>query len=672
MNNPTPQITNTKLVQLAKTYWAWRRLWLATTVAFGGFGLAYVLFLKSDTWTASQGLIVRDEANGAVMRLGRFQSQTEMKAAQETILEMARNNLVLREALQAVGPAKGMLGLGTITGDWPSQKEVSALADEAIGVRAPKGAEFGTTEVIYLDIKQPSRERAIELNLAVCKALDNRLRQVRVARADGVITELARAGSLASEELRKATEQLQIVERDAGADLSDLRGLSEASGNGNTSRQLLDTVKTELRQLENQHNLLLTDYALLRDTQIDPERLLSAPASILNAHPGLKKLREGLADAQLASSQLRGRFTSTHPLVSVAQTSETEIKIRLQIELALALATAGKDVENSQARLDNLKRQQRQLEERLERLARIRADHEKLNQEVRARTAILQDAERELADARAARDAALTSSLLTRLDEPVLGERPIGPGRTTILGAMTLAGLCFGLGIVFLLTPLDGELASNDRWNERLGRRLSDRFPWLADQPAGTTTPLRRRNDPRGNKQRRRQADMGSTVDPNVQPLSVPSTGHREPASEESGQAASLAPVTMSMHAAMNSLSPSELSALTPVSSTSAGPVATSVPPPLQAAPPTVVVAGQPSASMFPPNQVVAAPAPQRSPERVVISSANDSIVVPATDKPRNMLPINSYDTTVEGGLAGIGLPTQPLPPGMAARPPRN
>ena len=495
MNNPIPPITNTKFVEIVKTYWAWRRLWMATTIAFSGIGLVYVLFLKSDTWTAAQGLIVRDEANGAVMRLGRFQSQTEMKAAQETILEMARNSQVLREALLDVGPEAGWFGAVSISKNWPSQSEVTALADHAISVRAPQGAEFGTTEVIYLDVKQKTGERALELNRAVCKALDNRLRLVRIARADGVIEELTRATAMTEEELRLATEQLQVIEREAGADLSDLRGLSEANGNGSTSRQMLDTVKTELRQIENQHIQLLTDRNLLGETQRDPEQLLSAPASILTAHPGLKKLREGLADAQLNSSQLRGRFTTSHPLVYVALTSEKEIKSQLQGELALALATTEKDVENSQKRIDNLRRQQRQLEERLERLARIRADHDNLNNEVRARIRIHQDAEKQLADARASRDAALSSSLLTPLDEPVLGERPAGPGRSTIFLGMTVAGLFFGLGIVFLLTPLDGNTSQSDRWNEKLGRRISDRFPWLADADANVNAPRRRRSD---------------------------------------------------------------------------------------------------------------------------------------------------------------------------------
>ena len=519
MNSPTPQVTNTKFIELLKTYWAWRRLWIATTVLFGGLGLVYVLFLKNDMWTASQGLIVRDEANGAVMRLGRFQSQTEMKAAQETILEMARNTMVLREALLEVGPAKSLFSFSKISENWPTQREVAELAEDSIGVRAPQGAEFGTTEVIYLDIKQHARQRALALNRAVCQALDNRLRQVRVARADGVINELVRASNMATDELKKAADQLQIVEREAGADLADLRGLSEANGSGSAARNQLETVKTELRQVETLHASLQSDLALLKDTQADPDRILSAPASILSAHPGLKKLREGLADAQLNTSQLRGRFTSSHPMVYVATSAESEIKQQLQSELAQATSNSAREVAVSQARLDKLKRQQQQLEERLERLARIRTEHEQLNQEVRSRTKILQDAERQLADTRAARDAALTTSLLTRIDDPVLGERPVGPGRSTILAAMTMAGLCFGLGIVFLLTPLDGSTPDSGRWNEQLGRRLSDRFPWLSDQsPNGA--PRRRRNDVE-----RRQRDADASVKKNAE---APVKGRRQ------------------------------------------------------------------------------------------------------------------------------------------------
>lgn len=718
MKSPAPPITNTKLVEIIRTYWAWRRLWMATTVVFAGIGLVYVLFLKKDVWTASQGLIVRDEANGAVMRLGRFQSQTEMKAAQETILEMARNTQVLRDALLEVGPATNWFGSRAISEKWPSQIEVTELANEAITVRAPKGAEFGTTEVIYLDIKQHSPQRAVRLNNAVCQALDSRLRQVRMARADGVIGELERASSMAAVGLKGATEELQKIEREAGSDLSDLRGLSEANGNGGNSRQIFEAVKAELRQLENQHAQLLTDFNLLTDTQTNPDRLLNAPASILNAHPGLKKLREGLADAQLLSSQLRGRFTNGHPLVYVATSSEKEIKAQLHAELALALSTAEKDVSNSQTRIDKLKNQQLQMEERLVRLARMRADYDNLNNEVRARTQILQDAERQLAEARAARDAANSTSLLTRLDEAVLGERPVGPGRSTILAGLTLSGLMLGFGIVFLLTPLDNDAPESERWNEALGRRISDRFPWLAD--ADSNSPKRRKSDyERRNQSRAPKTESSEALKTTptlsdlaaLAPVAIPQNVIPSEPQDVQSKPTEVSPVPKGLpkieQGCMEANSEDEALVTEPFVSNESKPSVDASPVdvfqelleyvmevddtvdcapvelrnytvatpsdepgklPLEPKPassedacePTAVAESPrtPKQIMFRPNQGAKPSSPR--------TAAPSPAIMPqlSAPNPKN----NCFDSPIEGGLAGIGLPTQPLPEGINYR----
>jgi hypothetical protein len=52
------------------------------------------------------------------------------------------------------------------------------------------------------------------------------------------------------------------------------------------------------------------------------------------------------------------------------------------------------------------------------------------------------------------------------MDKPVVSEKPIGPGKTTIAGGCTIAGLMFGIGLVFVLSP-------NDR-GKSFGRRITD------------------------------------------------------------------------------------------------------------------------------------------------------------------------------------------------------
>jgi polysaccharide biosynthesis transport protein len=472
------KITNGLLLRLLATCKQWWWLWVASTVVFGIIGLSYVLLFKKDVWVASQGLVVRDEANGAVMRLGRFQSQTEMKAAQETIIELAHNPQVLHDALKKVGPEPSMFGRSAVE-EWPTAKDIEAFTKKGIEVRAPRGAEFGTTEVIYLDTRHTSRKRVYDLNIAICEGLQERLQQMRRARADGVIAELVTATEMARRELNSTTVKLHAVETEAGPDLSDLRGMTDAVSNGNSSRQQLDNVKAELRQSELQLQQLESDLELAEKAFADPEQIL-APNSLLNSQPGLKKLREGLADARLTASQLQGRFTGGHPLVLAAVQAEQEIQVRLHEELGLARQSLVNDAQNRRKYIEKLREQQASLESRLDRLANIRAAYANLVNEVRSRTQILQDAERQLSEAQAARDAAVSCSLLTRIDDPRVGETPEGPGRSTILAGTTVAGLIFGLGIVFLLTPMDGASGFGRRrndFNSPQGRRAADHMP---------------------------------------------------------------------------------------------------------------------------------------------------------------------------------------------------
>lgn len=480
------RITNKILVDVASSYWQWKWLWLTTTALFGILSLFYVLFLKGDTWVASQGLIVRDEANGAIVRLGRFESQTAMKAAQETILEMARNGQVLDEALDVIGTETGWMGLFGGSGK-PSLAKLEEMARQDISVRAPRGAELGTTEVIYLDVKQPSKSKALELNKAVCDALENRLKQVRQARAKGVITELLAAREAASINLQKATEKLQVMEAEAGVDLSDLRGLTDTAAGGSTTRLTLDAVRKELLAAELTIEQLSVDLKTAKESFDDPNQLLLTPTKLVNTSPGLKKLREGLSQSKIASSQLEGRFTKNHPLVAASKEAETRLRAQIRAELGNSVETLTKEIEFAKERVSKLNSQQAALEVRVARLAEIRADYANLSSEVESRNEQLQEAERELAKAEAARDAAETSSLLTRIDQPIIGEKPIGPGRATILAGATASGLFFGLGIVFLLTPLDSGSSYGRRQQDNgspVGRRAADRARDTVSNPA--------------------------------------------------------------------------------------------------------------------------------------------------------------------------------------------
>ena len=504
------KVTNRHLVKLLENYWNWRWLWMATTAAFAILALVYVLVLKSDQWVASQGLMIRDEASGTVMRLGRFESQTEMKAAQETVLEMARSAQVLEQALRVVGREPSFFGRSRVD----SAASVSELEDlgKEVSVRAPRGAELGTTEVIYLEVRQGSRERALKMNIAICDALESRLNQVREARATSVINELQAAKQAAAESLHSATERLKQIEADVGNDLSDLRGLTDNSANPSSTRVTLDAVLQELRAAELELHQTQLDLSTAQESFQQPDQLLQTPTKLVNSHPGLKRLREGLAAAAISTSELSARYTQQHPLVLAAQQTEERIREELRQELGRSVATLTKDFELANARVEKLKQQRNSLEMRIAKLASVRAEYENLSNEVKARSAQLQDAERELSAAGAARDASLTSSLLTRIDSPSIGENPVGPGRMTILAGATLSGLLFGLGIVFLLTPMDVGV--------NYGRRSTD-YSGVADR----RSPSRNADTPQSNQMQ----DAGGVVSAEKREYSLSSIADSAP-----------------------------------------------------------------------------------------------------------------------------------------------
>ncbi len=467
-------IANPTVRSIIKGVLVWAPLWISTTILFGGLGVAYVLFVKQDTYLASQALLVRDEATGAVMRLGRFQSQAEMKAAQETILEMAKSQAVVRDALVEVGPSKGLTSW-LEWGDYPSKELVEETAKSGILVHAPKGTEFGVTEVIYMDVKANSQEEALALNKALADALESRLQQVRRARADGVLAELTHARDSAQQELADSTHRLHEMENAAGSDLSDLRGMTEMVPGAATSRVELDQTKSELRQAAISREALIADREMLILATKDPTSFIVAPGAVLNSQPGLKRLREGLVDAQLSGSQLAGKFTDDHPSVVASHSAQSSIVKRFLQELTASIAGVQSDIALVDARIERLENQKKSAEERLAKLADSRSAYANLLSEVKSKVGNFEAAERALAEVRAARDSSVSTSLLTRLDAPIVSDRPVGPGKTMICAMCTVAGLVFGLGIVFVVTPIDSSPVFGRRSQDRaLGRRDAD------------------------------------------------------------------------------------------------------------------------------------------------------------------------------------------------------
>ncbi|MEZ6113624.1 MAG: hypothetical protein R3C99_21825, partial [Pirellulaceae bacterium] len=273
----------------------YRMRWVVPAVMITLMALG-VAIVRRPNWEASQALVLREEGVGRDSRLGRFDSVEAMKTAQETIMELSKSQGVLRNVLMA------------LNGEEPSSSDIDSLR-AAIKVSAPKGIEFGKSEVFYLTVKAKSKEQAIELTSGLAMQLDHRLRELRERKAESLVNELSEAVELAERQLNEATQKLADVESELGSDLAELRILNEVATGESNLRQTLIQIKNELRQASVDKQTYDELLRLLEAARTDPQQLVATPNHLLQAQPALQRLKDGLVDSQLKTAQLLGELS---------------------------------------------------------------------------------------------------------------------------------------------------------------------------------------------------------------------------------------------------------------------------------------------------------------------------------------------------------------------------
>ena len=122
--------------------------------------------------------------------------------------------------------------------------------------------------------------------------------------------------------------------------------------------------------------------------------------------------------------------------------------------MATAIQGVSAASELAATRRATLETQVNELNQRLGRLTNMRAEYSNLVAQVEQRRSLVEESQRNLAQARAACAAATTSSLLSRVDSPDGGLRPVSPSRAMIgLGGL-LGSIMAGFGVVLLTAPI--------------------------------------------------------------------------------------------------------------------------------------------------------------------------------------------------------------------------
>lgn len=429
-------------IRLLRTHAYW---WAVPAVAGALIAGAYT-FVASHEWKATQALIIRPEvASISDERIGKFSDLSEMKTSQETVLELAKSQFVLQAALREVGPPSSYRQ----PAEWPTALDVEALR-ECVDMRPPGGAEFGKTEVFYLSVKDSNRDRASALVVSLCGQLEQRMKDLRGQRAQGMIAELKRTVAMADGDLSTQTSKLSAFEAKIGADLAELRSLSSDSGSQSEISQELQGIEAERRANEARENENQRLVKLLVAAKGDPQQLLATPNSLLVSQPAVSQLKNALVSAQLRTAELLGSRSEEHPFVLAAREAESRIRNQLNSEVVVVIRGLQVEIDLCADREQSLAAKKNAARERLSRLAEGRAEYTNIVSSVQNHTRLMESARKNLADARARQAGAQSASLISRIDGVEAGVRPIGPTRKTVAAAGGVGGLLLGFGFIFL------------------------------------------------------------------------------------------------------------------------------------------------------------------------------------------------------------------------------
>ncbi len=434
-----------------------RRKWLLPTIACGALALCYALVM-SRYWEASQGLVVRRQASSSMSNEpGKFADLYEMRTFQETIFELVKSRQVISSTLKGVALAE----TGRDGGE-PTASEIESFR-KRVKMSPPGGAEFGKTEVFYLQAKDTNRDRAIRLVSELCKQLDARLGRLRSEQSQSLIGELNQQVEQAEAALQAETGLLAELELEVGPDLGELRMLNASFSGQSDLRQEAVNLNNERRAAEIRVREAKHLLRILNDAREEPDHLVAMPSSLLVSQPTLRRLKDGLVDAQLRAARLGGTRTSDHPQVLAANLAVENIRQDLHNELEVAIRGVEVESHLSKDRRANLEQQYQGVQQRLSRLAGLRVGYANRMAAVESSRIVLSQAQKQLGEVRSGQLTAHDVSLVTPIDRPETGPNPVGPGRASIVLLGTFGGFAFGMGWLFLTVvpgPVDsGEVA---------------------------------------------------------------------------------------------------------------------------------------------------------------------------------------------------------------------
>lgn len=417
---------------------------LAAGIAVFVAAAAYGVFMPSQ-WEVTQPLVVRAEALEGSSLPGRFDSDQQRRQILDTLVAVLQSRSVLETALREVGP-------GVVSNRaFPRATDVERL-QRSVRVVPPSDTDFGTTDLIYLKVRDSQPERAVRLTQTLLKQADRQLRGVLLAKAQATLEELTQAEQNARDGLQTLTQQLQAIETQLGLDGLTLRSYEEKLDE-TSLRAPLDDLDDQLADLESE---IMTEDELIRllhETITSPEALSAIPSKLLERYPALSHFQEALRQAEVKLIELRGQYADEHPAMIAARFAFTDLTNRIREEIPAVIQT----IENEQRvklAQKNLLDQRRQAEQsRLAAILAVLPRYRELTARLRSQSDAVRAAQQRLVVARAAVAAAQSAQLITPIEPPRTGNHPVGPGKMTVVAGGMVSAVFLAFCVFLWISP---------------------------------------------------------------------------------------------------------------------------------------------------------------------------------------------------------------------------
>ena len=413
--------------------------------AVAGLVLAtiYAFFLMPEMWTARQSFLIRDDLSGTAFKPGQFDSEESRKSAQETILEVARRPLVVRNVLEKLGPKSSFAGSNWIT------DEIIEKTQGVIDISAPNGAEFGKTDAIVLTAKDSTRERTrkfIELLSAEIMVQTNRIRSMRF---ESMESELYQTYQSAEQARDDAIDRLDKLDRRLGSDF----GFLSLQGNNNFQQQPtgVEGIKSEILRKQDELERAEAVHAALLKAFNDPAAATQLPSEVLLAQPALQDAMSKMLDLREELHVAKGLYTNIHPKVKgIAEAIEFSQQ-QIYDSLTGEMTGVQEGIALKKRQLSRLNNRIEELKARLIRLSKSRSEHMALSTQVQQLGAAANLAKTAWSETKSRAVAARTVGLITPTDVAQVNSRPDGLGKRYVALAGLVGGLLVGVGLVLLV-----------------------------------------------------------------------------------------------------------------------------------------------------------------------------------------------------------------------------